>query len=166
MSRQKNQDEERLLFLLKMAKKAAQQLKITSNRLFAEPLTLERVSSLDVNTAESEQVDAFVSRFARLQDILGAKLLPAYFRLMGEENATLLENLDKAEKLGIIESADAWMTMRHLRNQMVHEYLEDAEILQSALKAANNFTKELFGTLDKLIGNIIKVIGQHNKDKT
>ncbi|MEQ9394231.1 hypothetical protein [Haliea sp.] len=31
----------------------------------------------------------------------------------------------KAEKLGWLDSADEWMTFRKLRNQMVHEYIED-----------------------------------------
>ena len=51
--------------------------------------------------------------------------------------------MDRAEKLGFIESADAWMEMRRLRNQMVHEYIEDLAILASALRSGHAFVPSL-----------------------
>lgn len=41
----------------------------------------------------------------------------------------MIDNLDRAERLDLIKSTDDWLTMRKLRNQMVHEYVEDPEIL-------------------------------------
>jgi len=69
-------------------------------------------------------VDAFVARFGRLQDTLGDKLLPAWLAAHGEKTATFIENLDRAEQLGLVEDAQAWIDMRRLRNQMIHEYVE------------------------------------------
>lgn len=48
-----------------------------------------------------------------------------------------MENLDRAEKLGWLPSADTWMMLRKLRNQMVHEYVEDIAILADALNLAH-----------------------------
>ncbi len=47
--------------------------------------------------------------------------------------------MDKAEKFGFIASADGWMEMRRLRNQMVHEYIEDLAVLASALRSGHAF---------------------------
>ncbi|MEN8170704.1 MAG: hypothetical protein ABFS08_10835 [Pseudomonadota bacterium] len=42
---------------------------------------------------------------------------------LGETVASAIDNLDRAERLGMISSADDWMTMHELRNQMVHEHV-------------------------------------------
>ena len=51
-------------------------------------------------------MEAFVGRFGRLQDTLGDKLLPAYLAAEGEFPGTALDNLDRAERLGLLPSAD------------------------------------------------------------
>lgn len=84
----------------------------------------------------AEKLDAFVSRFCRLQDTLGDKLLPAYFSAQLEPIGTVLDNLNRAEKLGLIPSVADWIEARSLRNNLIHEYTEDAEQLrQSILRA-------------------------------
>ena len=40
------------------------------------------------------KVEAFVSRFCRLQDTLGDKLLPALLKALGEPDRALLINLE------------------------------------------------------------------------
>jgi len=59
--------------------------------------------------------------------------------------------LDRAERLGFISPVDTWMTMRSLRNQMVHEYIEDVEILFSALQAGHDFVSELMVTTENMV---------------
>ena len=73
----------------------------------------------------AERLDAFVARFGRLQDTVGDKLLPSLLMALAEPVGPAIDNLDKAEKFGWIESTEDWMEMRRLRNQMVHEYIED-----------------------------------------
>lgn len=87
----------------------------------------------------AERVEAFVGRFSRLQDSLGDKLLPLLLNCLAERIGAVLDNLDRAEKLGLVPSAEDWMTMRNLRNQMVHEYIEDPLILANALQSGHNF---------------------------
>jgi hypothetical protein len=91
----------------------------------------------------AERLDAFVSRFGRLQDTVGDKLLPALLSALAEHIGPAIDNLDKAEKFGFIASADAWMEMRRLRTQMVHEYIEDLTVLASALRSGHAFVPEL-----------------------
>jgi hypothetical protein len=44
---------------------------------------------------------------------VGDKLLPLLLRAIGEKTGAAIDNLDKAEHLGWLES-DAWVTMREL----------------------------------------------------
>ena len=85
----------------------------------------------------AERLDAFVARFGRLQDTVGDKLLPSLLMALAEPVGPAIDNLDKAEKFGWIESTEDWMEMRRLRNQMVHEYIEDVAVLASALRVAD-----------------------------
>ncbi|MBA3755957.1 MAG: hypothetical protein H0X02_06920 [Nitrosomonas sp.] len=48
---------------------------------------------------------------------------------VGETAGPAVDNLNRAEKLGLVESAEIWMVLRDLRNQMIHEYMEDLDKL-------------------------------------
>jgi len=102
----------------------------------------------------AERLDAFVSRFGRLQDTVGDKLLPALLSALAETPGPAIDNLDKAEKLGLIESADAWMEMRRLRNQMVHEYIEDPNVLLSALHSGHGFVPTLAAAAQRCVAEV------------
>jgi len=94
------------------------------------------LDALEQNAELTERLDAFVSRFCRLQDTLGDKLLPVYLKMQLEPIGTVLDNLNRAEKLGLIPSVADWIEARSLRNSLVHEYIEDMDLLrQSILRA-------------------------------
>lgn len=46
------------------------------------------------------------------------------------------------------------MTMRKLRNQMVHEYVEDLAVLASALQAGHDFVPILTNAANNLMAEI------------
>ena len=106
----------------------------------------------DVDLAE--QLEAFVGRFCRLQDTLGDKLLPLLLTTLGEKQSVFMDNLDCAERFGFIKSADEWMLVRHLRNQMIHEYIEDLVLLCSALQTAHDFVPTLILAANNMVGEI------------
>jgi len=145
---------ERLHFLVRVVGKEAQHLVATDQRLFDGGLTIEKVAQLEHESDLAERVEAFVSRFGRLQDTLGDKLLPVLLNVLGEKAFAAIDNLDRAERLGFISSVDVWMTMRNLRNQMVHEYIEDIELLFSALQAGHGFVSELVATTQNMLAEI------------
>lgn len=66
----------RLQFLARVVSKESRHLAATDQRLFASGFTLEHVTRLESEADLAERVDAFVSRFSRLQDTIGDKLLP------------------------------------------------------------------------------------------
>jgi hypothetical protein len=138
-----SQTRQRLKRLLAMAAAEQRYLERSDQRLFAQPVTVGRLANLPQEDQLSETVDAFVARFSRFQDTLGDKILPAFLRAMGETPGAMLENLDRAEKLGLIASADQWMAARKLRNRMIHEYVDDMEELAQALEAAHGYLSML-----------------------
>ncbi len=144
----------RLQFLVRVVRKECQHLATTDQRLFDDPFTLERVSQLETDLDLAERVEAFVGRFGRLQDTIGDKLLPVLLVALGETPASAIDNLDKAERLGLIVSADEWMTIRKLRNQMVHEYVEDMTVLASALQTGHDFVPSLIVAANRLMAEI------------
>jgi hypothetical protein len=144
----------RLKFLARVVRKECQHLTTTDQRLFGKPFTLEQAARLETDLNLAEQVEAFVGRFGRLQDTVGDKLLPLLLDALGEKTSAVIDNLDRAERLGLIESADEWITIRNLRNQMVHEYVEDPVVLISALQTGHAFVPALVSAANKMIAEI------------
>ena len=144
----------RINFLSRVVVKERDHLLMTDQRLFQSSFDLNRVKLMDTDIDLSERVDAFVGRFSRLQDTVGDKLLPLLLTILGEQPLAVIDNLDRAEKLGFIDSADEWMSIRNLRNQMIHEYVEDPLILLSALQSGHDYVP----TLEKVANNILSEI--------
>jgi hypothetical protein len=90
---------------------------------------------------------------------LGDKLLPQLLDAMAEPIGAVIENLDRAEKLGWLQSADTWLEIRKLRNQMVHEYIEDPVVLSNALVAGHAYVPVLVETAKRLAEQIDKLAG-------
>ena len=119
----------------------AELLQATDQRLFAEAFTPQRAATLRGDALLSERLDAFSARFARLQDTAGDKLLPALPALLarlGEPVGSVLDNLDKAARLGwLTQPSEHWLAARALRNRMVHEYIRDSALLAQAVNEAH-----------------------------
>jgi hypothetical protein len=136
-------ERERLLFLARVVERELGCLEDTDRRLFALPMTAERTASLRADALLAERVDAFVARLARLQDTLGDKLLPSLLRWLGDRPGPYIDNLNAAERQGWVRSSARWLALRRLRNQMVHEYVEDFVVLADALNAAHDGITQL-----------------------
>lgn len=150
---------QRLHFLVRVVKKECRHLATTDQRLFANPFTVELVNRLEGDPELAERVEAFVGRFGRLQDTVGDKLLPLLLVALGENPAAAIDNLDRAERLGLIDSTDDWMTMRNLRNKMVHEYVEDPALLADALQTGHVFVSVLITAAQRMILEIERRTG-------
>ncbi len=75
-------------------------------------------------------------------------------KALGEPDRALLINLDKAEKYGWLESTDQWVALRQLRNQMIHEYIENARTVYDAISRAANNIDMLKRFADNLVGQV------------
>jgi len=86
----------------------------------------EKCSRIGIKTGftyeELESFEALTSRFARLSDIIIQKILRLFDVLDLEEPGTVRDRINRAEKKGVVESADDFIQIRILRNEIAHEY--------------------------------------------
>ncbi|AEJ19475.1 hypothetical protein [Gracilinema caldarium] len=71
--------------------------------------------------------DAYLKRFASIQDYLGAKIFPAILDLAGIGAQSLSEVLAIIEKEGIIDNLETWIGLREARNHLEHDYPAEME---------------------------------------
>lgn len=135
---------------LELAEKEAAHLAYTAHTLFAQRVDLPWVQQLAEAPELAEKVDAFVARFARLQDHIGERLLPRFSALVGEAPKSMLDVLAFAERMGWVDQAEAFVGARKLRNLLVHEYLNSPELFLDALLAARQTTESLLRTVTGL----------------
>ena len=145
---------ERLRFLRRVLEREIHHLRYSSGNVFGSPMTRERAAKLGENEVQAERVEAYTSRFCRLQDTTGDKLLPLWLRALGEKTGAVVDNLDRAEKLGVLASADQWLYIRQIRNQMIHEYIESADVLADALSTAHEYEETLIAFANAMLADI------------
>jgi hypothetical protein len=103
-----------------------------------------------LDKADRRLLDQFAYRYTRLQDDMGARLMPAVLTALGEEVVTLsaLDRFNRLEQLGWLPSSDEWMELRQVRNQFAHEYPESAEERFERFQAAVGAARRLIHLLD------------------
>jgi hypothetical protein len=90
----------------------------------AKVLKIDFTADWDEETLET--LESFSSRFARLSDIYIARFLRLKLRQSDPGfRGSLIDSLNLAEKLGLVESARDWARIRELRNIAAHEYSAD-----------------------------------------
>lgn len=105
-------------------------------------------------------IELLVSRFGKLQDILGAKIIPLFFEehQTNIQNMTMLDIINLCEKVGIIKNAALWKEMRSIRNHVESEYPDHPELIALYLNQLYDLIPELLSILD----NIEKRMAKNN----
>ncbi|MCX6127565.1 MAG: nucleotidyltransferase substrate binding protein [Proteobacteria bacterium] len=99
-----------------------------------------------------ETWEGFVSRFARVCDLFLMRYLRTWIlRQEGAFRGSMRDYCDQAEKLGLIDSAEAWMLIRELRNKISHEYAD--ERLQDIFEEARRVAPKLLDLRNLLSGH-------------
>jgi hypothetical protein len=97
------------------------------------------------NTLEIEKraiLDAYLKRFASLQDFLGAKIFSMLLEIAGIQNTKMSEVLSHIEKENIIDSLENWIELREVRNELEHDCPEELEeALQDLKYCIDSFDK-------------------------
>ncbi|MBK7815607.1 MAG: hypothetical protein IPJ52_15670 [Rhodocyclaceae bacterium] len=144
---------ERLAQVLTLLDKEDRLLSGVRNRLFQGPtLDAARLAALLETPEGIDRLESFTSKFCRMQDTFVDKLLPIYLRSLGELAGSAIDNLRRAEQLGLIDNAESWVEMRLLRNRLVHEYVDNVVVLAEQLQLAKQQAESLHQSYLKLRG--------------
>lgn len=141
---------ERFLLTLEVVSREGRHLAYSWGRLGAEPVDADWVSRLDRMPELAERLEAFTSRYGRMQDTIAEKLLPRWLLALAERPGSQIETLNRAERLGVIESVEQWLEARKLRNRLVHEYMDDPAAFAADLHLAQGYAPMLMETFNRV----------------
>ena len=94
-------------------------------------------------------LDAYLKRFASVQDFLGAKIFPLLVDISGVTANKMTETLFIMEREEIIDSLESWIELREVRNELEHDYPEE---LTEALKDLK-YCIDHFNTMESYYNN-------------
>ena len=112
-----------------------------------------------LSKADRRLLDQFAYRYTRLQDDMGARLMPAVLKALGEDIGPMsaIDRFTRLEQLGWLASADEWLALRQVRNQFAHDYPDSAperfERLQAATQAASQLLAIMMNFQTKLVSS-------------
>lgn len=141
--------------LLKIADIHVERIQHSKNQL----KTIFPLSSLSIANFSEENllnIEMLTSRFAKLQDLIGTKIIDYYLNANQENiiGLTIRDKVLKLEKLGIIEKASIWTKLREIRNHLAHEYPDDPNLTASYLNEVFTLADELIKCYRNLKQNI------------
>ena len=119
-------------------------------QLFGKASAASWMVPLDDMPDLAESIDAFCTRFGWLQDTLGDKLLPKALAAQQERTGGFLDNLQAAERSGLVTSSIDFVAARKLRNRLVQDYSENIEALAVLLDEAHHLVPFLAQTRAQL----------------
>ncbi|HQZ87570.1 MAG TPA: hypothetical protein PLV31_01955 [Gammaproteobacteria bacterium] len=121
------------------------------------PLTEESVGHLSDD--QLLNIEMLTSRFAKLQDYLGTKVFDIFFEVEQEnvDGFTMIDKLNKLEKLGIINDAHQWRDMRGARNIVEHEYPDNPLLIASNLNKIHDMIPFLIAIKRRIFEKVRKI---------
>ena len=108
------------------------------------PMDANKIQSLTQN--QFFAIDTLTNRFAKLQDLMGARLFDLCLNTLGEntDGMSMIDKANKLEKLHLIDDAHTWTDLRKIRNNLTHEYPDQPEVAAEILN-------KVYGHVDSLI---------------
>jgi len=141
---------QRFLQTLEIVSKESKHLEYSKNQLFGNSFNRSWLDTLENEPDNAVILEAFVSRYGRLQDTIADKLLPRLLVLLAEKTGAQIDMLNRCETLGLIESTENWLAARQLRNKLVHEYIQDNEAFYQYLKQAQTYAEMMIKTYEHI----------------
>lgn len=141
---------DRFLRTLEIVAKEGRHLAYSQDRLYGQPIDATWVRDLENNLELAERLEAFVSRFGRIQDTIADKLLPRWLSALAEVPGSQIEVLNRAERLGVVESTERWLEARKLRNRLVHEYMTAEQAFAEDILLAQEYCAMFIDTFNCL----------------
>ncbi|TAN52521.1 MAG: hypothetical protein EPN21_03695 [Methylococcaceae bacterium] len=154
----------RFIKTLDIVWREGQHLAYSWRNLSVETIDTDWVIALAEYPQTAERLEAFVSRFSRMQDTIADKLLPRWLLAAEERPGSQIETLNRAERLGVLMDTQNWLEARKLRNQLVHEYIENAEEFAEALQLALHYSLMLIDTYNRVHDFAVQRLGMNSMD--
>lgn len=114
----------------------------------------------DLSDIEVSFIDQIINRFAQLQDLMGSKIFPLILEML-EEDAdckTMIDKLNKLEKIEFLPSADDWRDLRDVRNTVSHQYPQNDSYMVKHVNKILNATQKLTAYWSELREKLCDVI--------
>ena len=94
--------------------------------------------------------DQLLFRFAKLQDAMGERLVPATLAWLREahEEWPMRDRLDRLQRLGYLD-VEVWQQWRDVRNRLVYEYPDQPTLRFAALLATVNAAQAVVQALGR-----------------
>jgi len=142
---------DRFLATLDIVQKEGLHLSFSWDRMFSSgDVSAQWVDALRNDPAQAEKLEAFVSRYGRMQDTITDKLLPRWLLALAEKESSRIEVLNRSEQLGVVENVEYWLEARKLRNALVHEYMESTQRFAEDINLAKKYALQFFETYNNL----------------
>jgi len=141
---------QRFLHTLQVVAREGRHLRYSWGRLFSQTIDADWVGRLEAEPELAERLEAFVSRFGRMQDTISGKLLPRWLLALAETPGSQIEVLNRAERLGVVSSTERWLAARQLRNRLIHEYMTDTHTFADDLLLARDYAPDLIDTYNRV----------------
>ena len=81
---------------------------------------------LEYEVSEFDSYENLCSRFSRMIDFLVRKIFRSIDAVEFENQGTLIDTVNHAHKRGLFENIDIVRQIKDLRNEISHEYIDDA----------------------------------------
>lgn len=143
--------------ILKIADKHVMTLQSTLDDMAANyPFTEKFIVNMDKNDLRT--LDTLTGRFGKLQDLVGSKIIDIYLQSQsqGIEGLSILDKINKLEKLYILDDASIWKDLRDIRNHITHEYPDKPAIAAKHLNNAYELAPKLIAIYQKIAAEIKK----------
>lgn len=104
-------------------------------RRYAFPFDEKEFSRLLEDEDAVTLADQVIYRFAKAQDVMGAKLFRAFMQYQQEEVLRPFRDiLGDLEKMHVL-TVDTWSDLRNIRNKIAHDYAADGDVAQEAINS-------------------------------
>jgi len=108
-----------------------------------------------LNNEQMESFEALTARFARLSDMIIQQIFRSIDVLDLEDSGTVRDRINRAEKKRLIGSAEDFVQIRMLRNEIAHEY--KTETILDIFERVLMLTPPLLQAVE----NIKRYVGEH-----
>jgi len=101
----------------------------------SEFMPLNKSKYTNLSDDKVANIDQFLFRFAKLQDVVGQKLFKTVLLFLKEdiEGKPFIDILNLMEKLYLLEDANIWKQLRDDRNELAHNYEDEPEQMSETI---------------------------------